>query len=96
MTGYRFNRRYLFVGGGVRPDMWFEVGHDQAQPPVTMTIVLEEANWPAGNQAAKTLPAERIVYYRHRRPKSLESGIDEFSRELRALAPKRDRGPDRG
>lgn len=34
-----------------------------------------------------------IIYYRHRRPKSLESGIDEFSRELRALAPKRDRGP---
>jgi len=37
-----------------------------------------------------------VVYYRHRRPKSLESGIDEFSRELRALAPKRDKGADRG
>lgn len=31
-----------------------------------------------------------ILWYRHSRPKSLESGIDEFSRELRALAPKRD------
>jgi hypothetical protein len=31
-----------------------------------------------------------ILWYRHRRPRSLESGIDEFSRELRALAPKRD------
>ena len=29
-----------------------------------------------------------ILWYRHRRPRSLESGIDEFSRELRALAPK--------
>lgn len=29
-----------------------------------------------------------ILWYRHRRPKSLESGIDEFSRELKALAPK--------
>ncbi len=28
-----------------------------------------------------------LLYYRHRRPKSLESGIDEFSRELKALAP---------
>ena len=41
-----------------------------------------------------------FVYYRHRRPKSLESGIDEFSRELRALAPKHGRdggeGPKRG
>jgi hypothetical protein len=32
-----------------------------------------------------------ILWLRHRRPRSLESGIDEFSRELRALAPKRDR-----
>lgn len=35
-----------------------------------------------------------ILWYRHRRPRSLEYGIDEFSRELRALAPKRDRGGD--
>jgi hypothetical protein len=33
-----------------------------------------------------------ILWLRHRRPRSLESGIDEFSRELRALAPRRDRG----
>ncbi len=34
-----------------------------------------------------------ILWYRHSRPKSLESGIDEFSRELRALAPKHTRDP---
>jgi hypothetical protein len=28
-----------------------------------------------------------ILWYRHRKPTSLEAGIDEFSRELRALAP---------
>jgi hypothetical protein len=32
-----------------------------------------------------------ILWLRHRKPRSLESGIDEFSRELRALAPKKDR-----
>lgn len=41
-----------------------------------------------------------IIWYRYRRPKSVESGIDEFSRELRALAPKHNRdageGPPRG
>ena len=38
-----------------------------------------------------------LLWYRHRRPKSLESGIDEFSRELKALAPKhaRDQGEGR-
>jgi hypothetical protein len=34
-----------------------------------------------------------LLWYRHRRPKSLESGIDEFSRELKALAPKRGEEP---
>jgi hypothetical protein len=36
-----------------------------------------------------------ILWYRHRRPRSLEYGIDEFSRELRALAPKRERGENK-
>ena len=31
-----------------------------------------------------------IILYRHRRPRSMEFGIEEFSRELRALAPERD------
>jgi hypothetical protein len=31
-----------------------------------------------------------LIALRHRRPKSLESGIESFSRELRALAPERD------
>jgi hypothetical protein len=30
-----------------------------------------------------------ILWYRHRRPRSMEAGIDEFNRELRALAPER-------
>ena len=28
-----------------------------------------------------------ILWYRYRRPRSLEEGIDDFSRELRALSP---------
>jgi hypothetical protein len=31
-----------------------------------------------------------LIALRHRRPKSLESGIESFSRELRALAPEAD------
>ncbi len=30
-----------------------------------------------------------ILWYRHRRPRSMEAGIDEFNRELRALAPEK-------
>ena len=30
-----------------------------------------------------------ILWYRHRRPRSMESGIDEFNRELKALAPEK-------
>lgn len=30
-----------------------------------------------------------ILMYRHRKPTSMEHGIDEFHRELRALAPER-------
>lgn len=36
-----------------------------------------------------------ILWYRHRKPRSVESGIDEFSRELRALAPDSSRGEPR-
>ena len=38
-----------------------------------------------------------LVVYRHRKPRrSVESGIDEFQRELRALAPdQREHGPGR-
>lgn len=39
---------------------------------------------------ALSIMGSLILWYRHRRPRSLESGIDEFSRELKALAPKRD------
>jgi hypothetical protein len=35
-----------------------------------------------------------VLWLRHRKPKRLEAGIDEFSRELRALAP--DPRDDRG
>ena len=33
-----------------------------------------------------------ILWYRYRKPRSVESGIDEFARELRALAPDSARG----
>lgn len=36
-----------------------------------------------------------ILWIRHRRPRSLEAGIDEFSRELKALAPDRKPGEKR-
>ena len=36
-----------------------------------------------------------ILWYRHRRPRSMEAGIDEFSRELKALAPERREGEQR-
>ena len=29
------------------------------------------------------------LWYRHRRPRSMEYGVDEFERELKALAPER-------
>ena len=32
-----------------------------------------------------------VLWYRNRKPRSLESGIEEFQRELRALAPDRSR-----
>ncbi len=28
-----------------------------------------------------------VLWYRHRKPRSVEAGITEFNRELRALAP---------
>jgi hypothetical protein len=34
-----------------------------------------------------------VIWYRNRKPTSLTAGIEEFQRELRALAP--DRRPDR-
>lgn len=37
-----------------------------------------------------------IILYRHRKPRSMESGIEEFSRELRALAPERRNGESGG
>lgn len=33
-----------------------------------------------------------FLWYRHQRPKSLQGGIEDFAKELRALAP--DRGGD--
>jgi H+/Cl- antiporter ClcA len=38
-----------------------------------------------------------VLVYRARKPQSLEHGIDEFQRELRALAPRRnEEGPGAG
>ena len=33
-----------------------------------------------------------VLWYHHRKPRSLEYGVDEFQRELRALAPERREG----
>lgn len=32
------------------------------------------------------------LWYRHRKPRSMEFGVDEFQRELKALAPERHEG----
>ena len=32
------------------------------------------------------------LWYRHRKPRNLEYGVDEFQRELKALAPERREG----
>ena len=38
-----------------------------------------------------------VIWLRHRqRPGGVTSGIDEFSREMRALAPERERDHERG
>jgi hypothetical protein len=34
-----------------------------------------------------------VLWLRHRDPTSLDHGVDEFQREMRALAPERDRRP---
>ena len=36
-----------------------------------------------------------VLWARHRKPTSMESGIDEFNRGLQALAPSGDKVPDR-
>jgi hypothetical protein len=46
-----------------------------------------------GLAIAVSLVASLVVVLRNRRPRSLEAGVAEFSRELRALAP--DAGPTR-
>ena len=40
-----------------------------------------------GLAVAVSLLASVVMVLRNRRPRSLESGVQEFSRELRALAP---------
>jgi hypothetical protein len=47
-----------------------------------------------GALAVATLWISALYLLRHRKPKSLEAGIESFSRELRALAP--DRRPPNG
>ena len=37
-----------------------------------------------------------ILWFRHRQPTSVEYGIDEFNRELRALAPEQRQPPREG
>ena len=40
-----------------------------------------------GLAVAASVVASIVMVLRNRRPRSLESGVDEFSRELQALAP---------
>lgn len=40
-----------------------------------------------GLALAVTLMVSLVVVLRNRRPRSLQSGVEEFARELRALAP---------
>lgn len=55
------------------------------------TVVLTNLLYVVGAIAVATLISALIVL-RHRRPKSLEAGIESFNRELRALAPDQRRG----
>jgi hypothetical protein len=54
--------------------------------PTLATLVLANLLYLAGAVAVASLVSALYVL-RHRKPKSLESGIESFSRELRALAP---------
>jgi hypothetical protein len=56
-------------------------------------LVLTNLLYLAGAVAVASLLSGLYVL-RHRKPKSLESGIESFSRELRALAPERHGGAD--
>ena len=42
--------------------------------------------WVAGAVVASTLLI-CVIWFRNRKPSSMEAGIEEFNRELRALAP---------
>ena len=54
-------------------------------------VVLTNLLYVVGAIAVATLISGLIVL-RHRRPKSVEAGIESFNRELRALAPDHKRG----
>lgn len=55
---------------------------------MTAAVVLTNLLYVVGAVVAATVVSALIVL-RHRRPKSLEAGIEMFSRELQALAPDR-------
>lgn len=55
-------------------------------------LVLSNLFYVVGAIVAATV-VSAFVLLRHRRPRSLESGIEMFSRELRALRPERPAGP---
>ncbi|HEX9547903.1 MAG TPA: hypothetical protein VF942_11220 [Acidimicrobiales bacterium] len=63
--------------------------------PLLAAVVLTNLLYVVGAIVVATLISALIVL-RHRRPKSLEAGIESFNRELRALAPEQAAGPDRG
>ncbi|HEY2303176.1 MAG TPA: hypothetical protein VGH66_14855 [Acidimicrobiales bacterium] len=63
--------------------------------PVLSALVLTNLLYVVGAVVVASLVSGLYVL-RHRKPKSLESGIESFSRELRALAPERRGGVLRG
>lgn len=63
--------------------------------PVLSALVLTNLLYVVGAVVVASLVSGLYVL-RHRKPKSLESGIESFSRELRALAPERRGGVQRG
>lgn len=69
VTGYRFTGKYLFIGNRLEgvEDMWLEVGHNQATPPVVMTLVASAVLASTSESAGilrNGLPEVRHAYYR--------------------------------
>ena len=81
--------------GTVRPRRRRGRRGPSAMTPILSALVLTNLLYVVGAVVVASLVSGLYVL-RHRKPKSLESGIESFSRELRALAPERRGGVLRG